>query len=68
LFKHEPDTINFQNSELIESKHKKLTKKNNQPSFKKKLMQEAYQVKEIELTPNPRAVKFILNQTVLDSG
>ena len=31
-------------------------------------MQEAYQVKEIELTPNPRAVKFILNQIVLDSG
>ena len=28
----------------------------------------AYSVKEIELTPNPRAVKFILDQTVLDSG
>ena len=31
-------------------------------------MQGAYQVTEIELTPNPRAVKFILNQNVLDSG
>ncbi|MBT6717086.1 MAG: hypothetical protein HOB18_05515 [Nitrospina sp.] len=27
-----------------------------------------FKVKEIELTPNPRAVKFILDQTVLDSG
>ena len=31
-------------------------------------MSENYSVKEIELTPNPRAVKYILNQTVLDSG
>ena len=31
-------------------------------------MSENYKVKEIELTPNPRAVKFILDQVVLDSG
>ena len=31
-------------------------------------MQGAYKVTETELTPNPRAVKFILNQSVLDSG
>ena len=31
-------------------------------------MPENYTVTEIELTPNPRAVKFILDQIVLDSG
>ncbi|MBT5548882.1 MAG: NifU family protein [Nitrospina sp.] len=35
-------------------------------------MQEAhsatFSVENIELTPNPRSVKFILNQTVIDSG
>ena len=35
-------------------------------------MQEAHSaifaVENIELTPNPRSVKFILNQTVIDSG
>ena len=31
-------------------------------------MSDNYKVKEIELTPNPRAVKFILDQVVLDSG
>ena len=31
-------------------------------------MPENYRVTEIELTPNPRAVKFILDQIVLDSG
>ena len=31
-------------------------------------MSENYKVKEIELTPNPRAVKFILDQVVVDSG
>ncbi len=31
-------------------------------------MPENYTVKEVELTPNPRAVKFILDQIVLDSG
>ena len=31
-------------------------------------MSENYSVKEIELTPNPRAVKFILDKPVLDSG
>ena len=31
-------------------------------------MPENYAVTEIELTPNPRAVKFILDQIVLDSG
>jgi len=31
-------------------------------------MPENYTVKEIELTPNPRAVKFILDKNVLDSG
>ena len=31
-------------------------------------MSENYKVKEIELTPNPRAVKFILDQVVLESG
>ena len=30
-------------------------------------MSENYSVKEIELTPNPRAVKFILDKPVLDS-
>lgn len=28
----------------------------------------SFTVSEVELTPNPRAVKFILNQPVLDSG
>ena len=31
-------------------------------------MPENYTVTEVELTPNPRAVKFILDQIVLDSG
>lgn len=31
-------------------------------------MPENYTVKEIELTPNPRAVKFILDKIVLESG
>ena len=31
-------------------------------------MSENFTVKEIELTPNPRAVKFILDRNVLDSG
>ena len=31
-------------------------------------MSENYKVEKIELTPNPRAVKFILDQIVLDSG
>ena len=31
-------------------------------------MCENYKVEEIELTPNPRAVKFILDRIVLDSG
>ena len=31
-------------------------------------MSENYSVEEIELTPNPRAVKFILDKPVLDSG
>ena len=31
-------------------------------------MSENYTVTEVELTPNPRAVKFILDQIVLDSG
>ena len=31
-------------------------------------MSENYKVEEIELTPNPRAVKFILDRIVLDSG
>ena len=31
-------------------------------------MSENYIVKKIELTPNPRAVKFILDRIVLDSG
>lgn len=38
------------------------------PLSKRNRMEEAYQVKGIELTPNPRAVKFILNKNVLDSG
>jgi len=29
---------------------------------------ETFSVEKIELTPNPRSVKFILNQTVLDEG
>jgi len=29
---------------------------------------QSYSVEKIELTPNPRSVKFILDQTVLDSG
>ena len=29
---------------------------------------QAFSVEKIELTPNPRSVKFILNQTVLDEG
>ena len=39
-----------------------------QPYCKGNLMSENYSVKEIELTPNPRAVKFILDKPVLDSG
>ena len=29
---------------------------------------QTFSVEKIELTPNPRSVKFILNQTVLDEG
>ena len=68
MFKPEPDTINPDKGKLIISKHKRIISQINQSFFKNKLITETYQVKEIELTPNPRAVKFILNQSVLDSG
>ena len=68
MFKPEPDTINPDKGKLIISKHKRIISQINQSFFKNKLIKETYQVKEIELTPNPRAVKFILNQSVLDSG
>ena len=68
MFKPEPDTINSDKGKLTISKHKRIISQTNQSFFKKKLIKETYQVKEIELTPNPRAVKFILNQSVLDSG